>query len=120
MVSIEMIRRKVKNRAHLRAKVHDAFQLETAHLGYRNRIFIHLSCHGRIGIAYIADNVYIILVILHDLAQQGGRRGLPIGAGDRQNIAFAKRIGKFYLADHLDAPLSHLFHHGKVCRNAGT
>ena len=98
-VSIEMIRRDVQQRRHMRAKLHDGVQLKTAdfdHIDRGGRRGVHQSAHRR---SDVSANLNRLACGLKNLSNQSGRRGLAVRSCDRDDVALQISGRQFEFAD---------------------
>ena len=119
-MAVQMIRRDVQDRAHLRVKMLDSLQLEAADFRHRNGILIHLLHSFRVGISDVSYNENGVSRMLHDGSQKAGGCRFSIGSRDGQHVAFSKSVGQLHLAPDLQSFFLKMKDQRKVRGNTGT
>src|SRR5580692_4159764 len=119
-VAVEMIRRDVKNDGDLGMELLGGFELETGHFKNRPGIRRAFIDERNDGDANIAADQRVESSLLENLANQGRRSRLAVGAGDGKRLAPKETRGQFELADDGAAEVARLHQLGRVERNAGT
>ena len=120
MMAVQMILCDIEDRADLRCKFFDRFQLETADLGHCCGAIFHFQCFGSVwssNVSYYKDRV---LCITHDLAKKGCCSCLAICSGDREYAAFACTVSKLYLTPYRKSHLIELLHSRNISRYTRT
>ena len=113
LVVVQMVGRQVGDRRHMGRMLH-AHQLEGGQLDDGQILGLHLAHAGQQRRADVAAQMHGIARVLEDLADERGRGGLAVRAGDADDRAGADREKQLHLAGDLRAVLLRLFQKARM------